>query len=528
MKMTSTKVTSKPESKTELRESSSSYESIKPSDEFLYIFNQSWTYRTNRNIFSKKQAEIMNMTMDKLFNIIIDSRKPKLNDTIILAYSYQNMCHAHVQSDEEEELYIAKDFILRCVRLIKDKEMNSKYILIALKAYNHLGYIYYKQNKIDQAIKIYDKAVELYLSYTQAIEEYGIPVDFENLIKPSENLNGHEKLKNVYIFILESLIDIHTETVPKNDHNLMICRHLLLVAEFKRLPQTTNYLKWIEKASILCECLLKYNRFIEAENHLIIMWYVKKIYIDKKYKEIKDRRQEYSLEISKLNKESNIAMYYISEYTVRYLLALMHLSAQRLLRLEKVTDSESDNLPSNSKGRTMPNLLLFHKTELENPIRNNDKLMTIPYITDYNTAYKNFTIVLKCAYNWLSYVKSTMDIKKFTQFTLNISNAYKYMALYEQDTASQILLQNQRIDILSSAIQVISLEHLSMLKYLWLQLAFTYSTVINIKFEHLETIHPLYMPQKHNTIMLEINNLLKNALINLNMYMQHTPCTTRV
>ncbi|XP_032662777.1 uncharacterized protein LOC116840317 isoform X2 [Odontomachus brunneus] len=524
--MTSTKITSKSGSETELSESSSSYKNIKPSDEFLHIFDQSWTYKSNRSTLTNKQAKTMIMTMDKLFNKIINSRKPKLNDTIILAYSYQNMCHAHVQSNEKKELHIAKDFILRCVRLIKDKEVNSKYILIALKAYNHLGYIYYKQNKTEKAISVLDKAVDLYLLYTQAIEEYGVPIDFENIIKPSGNLDGHEKLKKVYIFILESLIDIHTEMVPTNNHSLIICRHLLLIAEFDRLPQTRNYLKWCEKVSTLCECLLKYNRFIEAQNHLTVLLYVKAAYIDEKYKKIKDRRQEYSLEIAKLDKESNIIKYCINEYMVKYLIALLRFSMQRSLRLEKITVSESDNLQSkystNSKKQILPKLLLF-QLEKGYPIPKEDILTTIPYITDYNDAYEKFTFALRYIYNWVSYVKSNgnLDTKKFTQFILNVSNAYKYMAFYEQDTASQILLQDNRVNILSIAIRTISSEHLNVLKYLWLQLAITYSSLINIKFEQLETINPLYTPQKHGTIMFEINNLVKNAVINLDLYL-HT------
>ncbi|XP_032662935.1 uncharacterized protein LOC116840391 [Odontomachus brunneus] len=190
--------------------SSRSFEdTIKPSDEFLLFFKISYMCFKDPDIFLEG-IKTLYIKMDRLFHKVINSQDTKFEDVITLAYIYQHICLVYVKSGQPEKLPAAKDSILRCLYLIKDKEADPKIILLTLKAYSHLSYIYHKEQYMMDAIKVLDKAIALYLMYMEEHSEYDIPIDYEDIIiKPFKQINGYSKLKSLYEYILEKSIDIN-------------------------------------------------------------------------------------------------------------------------------------------------------------------------------------------------------------------------------------------------------------------------------------------------------------------------------
>ncbi|XP_014489343.1 PREDICTED: protein KBP homolog [Dinoponera quadriceps] len=506
--------------KGELVESSKSFGNtmINPSEEFLEIFTSSYVFSRTPSELNKKQIRTMETKISKLFHKAINLGTTKFDDIVTLAHTYLNISRVYVSSDGKEKLYIARDSVLNCLSLLKDKELDRKSILLALNAYSLLGSIYNKQKKIEKAILIHDKAVELCLTFIR--ENYSNPADLKDFVNMSPTKLPHE-LQNTYIFILQSLIDLHACMGPKNNHYLITCSHMLLVAEFDTLSESEKALSWIRTAITLCNYFLMYNRFREARNHLSAAVFVKKVFIDKACKNV----IRLSSEAYDLNEQNSIAFTLIATFRAKYGITLLRRSAERLLRLEKDEDSATDSVKSefarNSKKQVSQKLLLFPKVEEEQSDSNMYLPITAEYISSYSDAKEIFAMVLKLLHDRRLYFSADKDMKTYMTVIHDICNAYKYMAFYEQDAYGRITLQNRRIEILSNAVRNVRRTDRNMLKHLRLQLAIVYSTLVDINIENIPfKAAPLYMRRRYDTINANIDELLAKGLMNLQKYMQ--------
>lgn len=490
-------------------------EIINFSTEFLEIFKLSYTFIEEFREFDKKQIKILITKTDQLLRKVIKSGNTNLDDIIILAYTYQNIGYLYMWLDEKDSLYIATNNFLHCLDLIRNKELDRKSILLAMRVYNYLGSIYYVQNKKEKSVQIYDKAVKLYLAYIQDAHKYGCPVDFQDIIiEPLIKVYGYKKMADIYIVILRELIDLHVSIEPNLNDTVVVYTHMLLDVQFSEMTEIKHYVKWIQTAITLVDFFLTYGRFKEANNHLIAANFVRLYFMDVKSHNIKRS----SFEIYELQQQNQIMFMLIAIYQAKYGVMLLRYSAERLLRLEKDENCEINSLkpksPSKSKKQVPQKLLLFTKVEKDysNAMYH---VYPVTYISDYAGAKQVFVITLK----WLYYTglpfSPSKSLNEYIAMILSICNAHKYMALYEKDTTSQILLHNRRLEVLMNAIMLIDSKHCNVLKYLRLQLAIAYSTLINIRIEELETVDPLYTPQRYDTINLVINNLLANSLMNL-------------
>ncbi|XP_032662848.1 uncharacterized protein LOC116840351 isoform X1 [Odontomachus brunneus] len=493
---------------------------LKPSEQFLQIYGLSFKFYKNRKEFSNTQIKIMESKMSKLFYKIIYSKITDLDDTVTLATAYYNVCNAYILSDQKKELSIAKNFILHCLDLMKDKELDPKFILLGLKAHYGLGFLYDKLNKPKETIHMYDKAISLYFAYTN--DENHSLIDFKDIVVKSRiPLRHQEALKNMYIIILTSLVQVHTDIKPRNNPSLIMSIHFLLVAEWHRLPQTKTYFKWIDRAITLCYHLLMYNCFKEAQYYFTVAIYLRVIYFDRKCNCI--RKKETFIKVCEWCNQSIAMVPLFARYQVKHAITLFRKSAERLLSLKR--DNVSDNLKledfTKSKDQFLQELLLFSGVENEYLVPREFKMVMSEYISDYNNAQQIFSRILNLLYG-MGIVFNKGDIKIYENIVLDICKAYKYMALFEKDTSSRILLQRRRAEILCDTIVFIRLRTHNVPKFFLLQLAIIYSTLIDIKFENLDTDYLLFTPLSHNNLISEINDLLNEGLTNLFFYMNNT------
>ncbi|XP_032662917.1 KIF-binding protein-like [Odontomachus brunneus] len=501
-------------------ESSCSFEdTIKPSDEIMKLFKLTYTFPKDPSKISKRQIRTTEIKMNKLFHKVINSQDTTFVDIITLAYICEQICFTYMKLNQTENLSAARDSILCCLHLIKDKELDPKIILLTLKAYSHLSYIYHKQKKLENAIKILDNAVDLYLIYMKEHREYDIPIDYEDIIKPSEQIkNGYSKLKSLYRHILQTLIDVHTEMGSKTNESFMQSRHLLLMDELNSLQTFKEHIQWIEKAMIVCNYLIMYNRFGEVRNYFDEIFVVQKNTYAK-YNDILGKKtfsEEY-----KLYEKCMVAFKLTSLCYAKYNVALLRQSVERQLRLEKNENSKTNNstikYPSKSKERASRRLLVFAPNE--KAYFNTDTYYSAYLFADilnYNEAQKKFSDVLAEIYEPELH-HTLVDVNYYVSFILYISKMYKYIAFYEKDTASQFLLRKRRAEILETAENFLGNKNDCKL-LLWLQLTIAYSILIDMKVEDLEAAPLSYLPQRHDTLVDEINTLVESALIFLRKY----------
>lgn len=490
---------------------------LNPSEKFLQIYGLSLQFCRNRSKFSNTQIKTMETKMSKLSQIV-NSKNIELDDIVTLAAAYHNVYHAYILSDQKKELRIAKGSILHCLDLMRDKKLDQKFILLALKAHYCLGFLYKKQNKAKEAIHEYDEAISLYFAYTNG--ENQCFVDFKDIVVKSSAQQRHqEDLKDAYIIILTSLVQVHTDTKPTYNSSLIISTHFLLVAEWHRLPKTKTYFEWINKAITLCYHLLMYSRFKEAQYYFTIAIYLKTVYLDQKCNCI--RKEKTFFKVCEWCNQSIAAIPLLGIYQIKHAIMLFRKSAERLLWLKKGNDSDNlklEHLTESIKEQFLQKLLLLSGVEEEYSISREYKVMKSEYISNYNHAQEMFSRILNLLYN-IKINFNEKDIKTYKNIILDTCRAYKYMALFEKDTANQILLQRRRAEVLYDAIAFIHSTTRNIPKYLALQLAITYSTLIDIKFENLDTTYLLFVPSSHNNVITEIDDLLDRGLTNLLFYM---------
>lgn len=458
----------------------------------------------------------MKTKMQKLFHKVIKSKNTKFDDIITLAYNYNYMYNAYLILNRKENLSLAEDFVLHCLQLIKNKELDRKVILLAMKAKGNLAFIYVMQRKIEKAIGIYNKTVLLYFNYLEkASEDYehNSPLDFEDIIKKSSTqLNGYEKIRRLYLFISDTLIDFYTSLGPTHHLKLILCSYSRLCCDLRNVQTVEEAVQWVTKTMEFCYLLIKYKRFQEVKINITaaMLRLKEEIYSSVKYNNIK--KQGFSSEVTELDRQCVAAFDLINLHHIRYNVAFLRRSMERLLQLktEKIDeDSETENsaikCPTNSKKQTFK--LLFAKEDSDNCYH----FMSIKYVINYNDAYKMFTDVLKMFHGLKPRLHPDNNIKIYMQCILDINNAYKYITFYEKDTTNQFLLLNQRIQFLYDAMSLIHKSNRNQLRYLRLQLAIAYSDLIDAKLEDTEAIpYLLYIQQRHKII---INVLLARAYL---------------
>lgn len=500
-------------------------DTIKPSDEFVQIFKLAHTFSKDQSKLSKKQIRTTETKMNKLFHKVINSQNTKSDDIIVLAYAYEYVCFAYFKLNTKEKLSVAKDFILHCLHLIKDKELDPKVILLALKAYSHLYFINDKLQKLENTIEILDKALDLYLIYTEEHTSDQIPIDYEDIIiKPLIQIDGYVKLKSLYLHILDSSIKIHTKIGSENNESDMLTRHLILTEEFGYLLENEEYKEWIEKAMTVYDYLIMRNRFAEAKSYLDITTFVQRTFLHEKLsREIKE--QGFFSETSKLYKQCLLTFKLINLCQVRYTAALFRQSVKRLLRLEKDGDSKTNNSttehPSKAKKQAPRRLLVFvPNKETDRFDLNIYHAKPVIYVLDYNKAQQSFASILNVIHKSGLYFRfHTDNVKLYVRCILYTSNAYKYMAFYEKNTTSRFLLLKRRTEILEETATILNDKNdCQLVGILRLQLAIAYSTLIDMKLEDIEATPLPYMTPRHDTIVVENNLLLMKGLLFLRKY----------
>ncbi|XP_032662913.1 uncharacterized protein LOC116840386 isoform X3 [Odontomachus brunneus] len=509
------------ESATGVVESSCNFEdTIKPSDEFLQAFKLTYPFSKNSNKYNKKYIRTIEVKIDKLFHKVIKSQHTKFEDIITLAYICEHICFAYIKLNRIEMIPAASNSILRCLYLIKNKELDPKIILLTLKAYSHLIYIYRQQKKLKSAIEIIDKAIDLYLTYMEENSKYGIPIDYEDIIiKPSVQINGYIKLKPLYTFILEISIYIHSKMRSKANETFMLSYHLLLIDNFNYFQGTEEYVEWIEKATIVCNYLITCNRFAEARSYINQICNVQNV-VHEKYFDIKTKGS--LSEISIILNQSLVTSKLIILCCIRYGVALFYQSVERLLRLEKDEVSEANNSItdySKLEGRAPRRLLIFALNKEAYYDTNTYHSMPFTYILKYNEAQKQFVKILNVIYRSGRDADFVEDINLYIRFKLYISNAYKYMAFYEKETANQFSLRKRRVEILEIAANALEdKSNCKLMRLLLLQLTIAYSILIDMKLEDIEAINLPYLSQKQSVLTDEINILVAKSLIFLRKY----------
>lgn len=452
--------------------------------------------------------------MEKLFHEIMISEDITFDSIILFAQALLYLGLAvfpHISNMEIEKIHLSESYVVKCGLLLHRDKLHHKVILTFISVYNQLGDSrLILGDHVKSKLFLYN-AVQLYLNYTKEEDEYPSPFNIVNNI-------GLDLEKDTKI-ILEKLHSQTLATLAKAYKAYCTYKSMqkYMIYQYKSLQKRINFMKefeenyiiWALEAEILSASLANYDRFTESRNVLATARLMLEKYWDEKCKNA-DRSESFLTHACyRRGFTSNTA------YWAKYGIALLRASKDKLLRDNVCKHHQPDSLRSrvkkSSKEKTTK-LLIF--SGLEKEIETYIHMITDDYLLNYDSAKVVFVKVLK----WLNEAKKNYEQEKqvlqYIDVIQDISRTYKYLACYELNKEKRIKLHKRRIQILEDIFtKTIEPNYIYACLPIWKELAFTYSTLLDIEMENLDFV------QLTEKIPMNINYLAKNIVQNFKLYL---------
>lgn len=465
-----------------------SHEDINVDSKFLQVLKLSFEVKNSQMKLSKtkKKIKTLQAKMEDLFQSTTMTTNVTLDNIIVLAIAYFNMGLIHVDSKEENELCAGKNYFMRCMELLKGKELDRKAILTSIQVYVKLQCILNKLQKPKTSELLYE-AMELYLKYTEEENRYPNPINIPSVlgIEEEEESNSRLLLDNLHLTTVDYLVKRYNHW-PKNEDKIVIYIHNLLN---KQIPETMKFQNvgcyyWALASIDLIQYFLWNHRFTEARHHLAAADYI----MEEFHKFInKTTSSEYhTLMLDKYqNARANIARYW-AFYGNKLLCSSKEKLYQRNDESCKTDNSKSESLSSE---KNITDFLLF--TDLEKDLENITSTITDTYVLNLNNAKTVFVNVLKWLNTAKSYFTVENDFVTYGRILLENFKAFKYLACFEHSKDNLIKIYKRQIEILEDAIKELhpkakTKEELQICKIIHFELGIAYSTFSSINTERLD------------------------------------------
>lgn len=466
----------------------------------------------------KKKIKKIEVKMDNLFQNVISSTDTTFDNIIVLAIAYMNMGLMYIVCTEETQLCTSKDHFMRCIELLKGKELERKAILTAIRVHLELRCVFNKLKKPEESDLLLDQALELYLKYTKEENEYPDPINIPIILGIEDEENFQLSLEQLHLMTVDNLVRRY-HLSPTNTEKFVIYIHNLLK---RQIFETLKFLDikcyyWVLASVDLTQYFILKHRFTEARHHLAAADYVmERLHKDKL---IDAKTCSQSLYTSMLSKYQH-ARATIARYWSFYGITLLCSSKERLCRINNKSCKIDPRLESliNSR-KESENVLLF--TDLEKDLKSIISQVPDTYVSNLDEAKVVFVEVLR----WLDIAKSYFTIEEqlvqYGKIIIDISKAYKYFAYYEQCKFKQIKIYKRQVKILENAIKKLhqhakTNEELNICKHIHFDLGLAYSAFLDVKCDKIHDNTALDVTD----LKLEIKQLVKNAVTQFKSYLQ--------
>lgn len=499
-------------------------ETVNVDDKFLEVLKSSFEVKDlceMNQLTKKKKKKIKKIEakMDNLFQNVTSSTHTTLDNIIVLAIAYMNMGLMYIVCTEESQLCISKDHFIRCIELLKGKELERKAILTAIRVRLELRCAFNKLKKSKESDLLLDEALELYLKYTKEENKYPDPINIPTILGTEDEENFELSLEQLHLMTVDNLVKRY-HVSPANQEKFVIYIHNLLN---RQLFDTLELLDikcyyWALASIDLTQFFILKHRFTEARHHLAAADYMMERLHKEKLIDAKTRSQSLYTDI--LIKYQH-ACATIARYWSFYGITLLSSSKERLCRINNKSCKLDPRLESliNSK-KESENVLLF--TGLEKDLENITSQIPDTYVLNLDEAKIVFVNILR----WLDIAKSYFTIEEhFIQHgrtIIDISKAYKYFAYYEQCKLKQIKIYKLQVEILENAVKKLhqhakTNEEMEICRHIHFDLGLAYSAFLDVKCDKMHDNTTLDLTD----LSLEVRQLVKNAVAQFKSYLDH-------
>ncbi|OAD62954.1 KIF1-binding protein like protein [Eufriesea mexicana] len=462
----------------------------------------------------KYQAiEILQSLKTDLINVLTNMPEEEKEEVIImLGVVHLKLGLLHTDT---EELKAGEEQFMKCIKLLKNKELEPKVILSILSALNQLGIIWSRWNQPMKAKSFLDQAEKLYNDFMNTNNPCRYPINIVQnfgIEQVNDELNPKEIMEKIHTLTLYYLAQVYSSL--KDHYQSAIYCHMTLRRQLGHndIMQDLDYIDWALNAATLSQYFIENDGFPQAKHHLAAASYILQIYENMLKQKTEDNGEDEALAAEWENFKHRSAD--VARCWAKYGILLMSLSKQRLLQKN---ESKQDNNQIDNKDFSKLKIIDDLRFNiLEKEIEAIANQITDKYLLDFADA----RLVFLNAQKWLEQAKTYYTLENHASdhilIVQSISQAYKYLSFFEENEARQAKMHKKRIDILENVIKELNPRYYeSACRQIWVELGETYSDILDIKLDRLRSSDEKPTPQA----LTKINHLVKSSIKNFQAFL---------
>ncbi|XP_011689714.1 PREDICTED: KIF1-binding protein homolog [Wasmannia auropunctata] len=406
--------------------------------------------------------------------------------TVAAAITYLNI--GVLQADIEDTGFATEHF-KKCADLLGDSKLTSEGILPAISANNQLGLIYAQRGLYEEAKDLLKQAEDMYVTFTEDPEREPVHtvaiIDIEEL--EADAGCARSVLERLHTFTLYYLAQVYRELDDKRNFALYCHRTLSKQLSRDRITRNLDYVEWALNAATISQYFIEQDKFPQARHHLAAASHVLGRYSEiLRAKGTRETSESVAAEYENYeHRSANIARCW-----AKYGIALLTASRERLLK--RAEQEDEPDVRKVARGAASGE---GHKcseedprfVELEPELESITSEITDKYLLDFNDARPVFLNVRKWLDRAREYYTFENHASDYAWIAQDLSQAYKYLAFFEDNEDRQARMHKRRIDTLEEVIEGLYPRFYRVVcREIWLELAATYSEILDLKIDRLE------------------------------------------
>ncbi|XP_071568840.1 KIF-binding protein-like [Temnothorax nylanderi] len=459
----------------------------------------------------RKKIEAIEKRMNPLFRNVNDV-STDIDDIIALATAYYNIGLQYVYSkhDDSKTAYI---YFSKCMKLLEGKDLDHKTILTYIGVLNEINPVYEKLFSKEYTYFL-NKAVEVYLTYTTE-DNYRDPIHMASLVGIKERESDPRIILDTLYYKTLQDLGVRYRTRPKDKHIFVVSMNTLLNSRV--IDMVVDKTKFDDKCLDMALTIFDLSKYFLANSHFAIA----KTYITMAdcviRKFVEDRLKTAG---KKGTSCYQLPKNYMDAHAVRdiswgsYGVSLLRFRMEKFSQNKESTSSEIHDFISKLEITSEVSDLLFSVLE-EQRITIEIAETCILNLADVKSIFEKTLKLLKTV---KEYFTADTNIKMYAMITLKISDAYKYLAGFEEQRDEQIKLHKRRVECLEDVRKKFRTaidddRELQIYKRICYEVVTSCSTVMDLMVE--ET----YYDESFKELSMKANQYAKIIAENINFYL---------
>ncbi|EZA59764.1 hypothetical protein DMN91_008385 [Ooceraea biroi] len=388
-----------------------------------------------------------------------------------------------LQSDMQEP-QLAKENFRRCIGLLSASESTPEGILPAISANNQIGIVHAQQGAYGKAKDFLEQAENLYIKFTEDVQLE--PVNMVTIMGIEEiegDLCARSVLEKLHTLTLYYLAQVCRELDDKQSFALYCHRTLSKQLSLNSITRDLDHVEWALNAATISQYFIEHDRFPQARHHLAAASCILQRYWESlQAKGGRETSESVAAEYETYDHRSAD----VARCWAKYGIALLSASRERLLQRAEQEDQCSENA-KDQEVQSVQEAADPRFVDLEPELEPFAGEITDQYLLDFNDARPVFLNVRK----WLDKAKAYYTFENhasdYAHIAQDVSQAYKYLAFFEENEDRQARMHKRRADTLEEIVQGLSPRfYRALCRDIWIELAETYSEMLDIKIDRLQ------------------------------------------